>query len=126
MWEIEDMVWMEEQKSEKWFSELNQRLRAQLSELAARSGRKDQVGRLELTTELVVDMRSGREGGGVYQAMKRRLQQSACWDASDWLWWTVAAIQREGVVSAGAQRQSRGRTSIQSQQLNWRAALAVN
>ena len=65
MWEIEDMVWMEEQKSEKWFSELDQRLRAQLSELAAGSGRKDQVDRPELTIELVADVRSRREEGGV-------------------------------------------------------------
>ena len=126
VWEIEDMVWMEEQEREEWFSELDLRLRARLSELARRSGVMDQVGRPELTTELVVDVRRGKEGVGVYQAMKRKLQKSADRDASDWLWWTVAALQHEGVVSASAQRQNRGRTTIQPQQLNWRAALAVD
>ena len=121
VWEIEDMVWMEEHEREKWFLEIDQRLRARLSELARRSGLTDQVGRPELTTELVVGVRSGKEGGGVYQAMKRKLQKSAERDASDWLWWTVAALQHEGVVSASAQRQNRGRTSIQAEQLNWRA-----
>ena len=73
VWEIEDMVWMEEYEREKWFLEIDQRLRARLSELARRSGLTDQVGRPELTTELVVGVRSGKEGGGVYQAMKRKL-----------------------------------------------------
>ena len=125
VWEIGNRVWMEEQTGEKWFSELDQRLRARLRELALTGGVNDQVGRPDLTTELVVDVRSGREGGGVYQAMKRKLQKKEGWDASDWLWWTVAAMQREGVVSASAQRQNKGRISIQAQQLNWRAALAV-
>ena len=91
---------MEEQEREEWFSELDLRLRARLSELARRSGVMDQVGRPELTTELVVDVRRGKEGVGVYQAMKRKLQKSADRDASDWLWWTVAALQHEGVVTA--------------------------
>ena len=126
VWEIGNMVWMEEQTGEKWFSELDQRLRTRLRELALSKGANDQVGRPDLTTELVVDVRSGREGGGVYQAMKRRLQKEDGWDASDWLWWTVAAMQREGAVSASAQRRNKGRISIQTQQLNWRAALAVD
>ena len=108
MWEIGNMVWMEEQTGEKWFSELDQRLRTRLRELALSKGANDQVGRPDLTTELVVDVRSGREGGGVYQAMKRRLQKEDGWDASDWLWWTVAAMQREGAVSASAQRRNKG------------------
>ena len=77
------MVWMEEQTGEKWFSELDQRLRARLRDLALTKGANDQVGRPDLTTELVVDVRSGREGGGVYQAMKRKLQKKDGWDASD-------------------------------------------
>jgi hypothetical protein len=86
---------------------LDARLRAGLLKLA-KGGGKDAMGRLRLTQGMVVGLRDGSAGEGVFRAMtrlvKRHREGGERVTAGDWLWWRVAELQKAGLVSPGAQR----------------------
>ena len=118
--------WLDEvELAESRYSELSKRLRKHLEALAVKTKRRDQVARRVLTSEQVASVRDGSSGDGVYKAMTRMLRAEEDKRAADWMWKIVATMQREGVVSADAQRRNRGRNVTTSTQIGWRGAVGV-
>ena len=83
---------------------LDAELRTVMMNAATGEGTND-LGLPKLTTAAVEALRDGRLGNSIYKAMQRATQDGT---AGKWLWLTVADLQYQHLVSAEAQRRSKG------------------
>ena len=110
------------------YVEVDNRLRKELLQAARRQKKRGPTGEPSLTSEAVAAIRDGSSGGGCFRRMSRMLAGSDRRPA-DWLWYTVAEMQKAKRVSAEAQRTMTGathaRTEEQRQWIGWRRAVGV-
>jgi hypothetical protein len=96
----------------------NGRLLSELLKVAWSSTRRSETGEPRLTTDAVASIRDGRAGNGCYKRMTKLLRATDQ-SAADWLWFTVAELQKQRKVSTDAFRPARGRRQTKGVQVEW-------
>jgi hypothetical protein len=114
-------------QTEKAIQKEHKRLATELLDMARQSGSWARTGEPTLTTEMVAALRDGRRGKGCYRRMSRLLQATDR-SAADWLWYSVAELQRGRLVSLDASRPARGMRKVKGKAkewVEWRASIGL-
>ncbi len=105
-------------QTEKAILKEHKRLATELLDMARQSGSCARTGEPTLTTTMVAALRDGRRGKGCYRRMSRLLQATDR-SAADWLWYSVAELQRGRLVSLDASRPARGMRKVKGKAKEW-------